>query len=110
MSLAMSHMVLSFVIGALLNFMWLMLWVAYFVAPVRRWMENIFTPEGDLFDKQAPYAGMVRFLSNVSTLLLGFLLLLPTRVMFDLGLAALIILVYWWIVWRARQAVVDGMK
>lgn len=110
MNFAMSHLVLSFILGALFDFIWLMLWVAYFVAPVRRWIENIFTPGGDLFDKQASYAGMVRFLSNISTLLLGFLLLLPTRVMFDLGFAALIILVYWWIVWRTRQAIIEGMK
>lgn len=110
MSWLASKDVLTGILGVVLGLSFLLLWVAYFVAPLRRALERVFVPDRDLFDKQASYAGLVRFLSNITTLLLGILLFMPTRVMFDLSLAAGVILIYWWIVWRSSRAVFDAAK
>ena len=95
MSWLVSKDIVTLILGTVLGVSFVLLWVAYFVAPLQRVLEDIFVPDRDLFDKQASYAGMVKFLSSISTCVLGALLILPTKVMFDLGLAAGVVLIYY---------------
>ena len=99
--------ILTALIGIILLSGSLLIWLSGWLAFMRRWMEDLFTPKRNLFDGNASYTGTVQFFRwfGVS---LGVLLVLPTFVVLDIALAALTVYLWWYLARRAKAALVGN--
>lgn len=95
--------IVSAVIGLVLVKGTLTVWLAHVWPAWRRRVEHVFLRDQNLFAQNAPYSGTVAFFKWWA-LLPGLLLVLPRFVIIDIVLVLIIILIWRYLVSRARQA------